>query len=269
MFGQTYYHKTLRKYVTLFGTLFNDIYINRVNGTDNVQTLKIPITYGPKTKLFVRADEDPNLNRPFQINLPAMSFEMDGLGYAAERKLPTFKKHNIVTNALNSEQQKYIYNPVPYDIDFTLYIAVKNAEDGTRILEQILPYFGPEWTTTVNLIPEAEVKLDIPVYIRSVRSEDNYEGSIDATRTIIWALQFTMKAYLFGPIKKSEVITLANVNFFSAMSNTNPYDNVTITPGLLANGSPTTNAELTVDRFQIVEDDDWDYIVRFNTVNNE
>lgn len=269
MFGQTYYHKTLRKYVTLFGTLFNDIFINRVEGGSNVQTLKIPITYGPKTKIFNRADGDPNLNRPFQINLPAMSFEMTGMSYASERKLPTFKKHSITTNTLNTEQQTYVYNPVPYDIDFTLYIAVKNAEDGTRILEQILPYFGPDWTTTVNLIPSADVKLDIPVYIRSVRSEDDYEGAADGTRTIIWVLDFTMKGYLFGPVKKSEVITLANVNFYSAMSNTSEYDNVTIRPGLTANGTPTTNAELTIDRFSIVEDDDWDYITTFTTIKNE
>lgn len=270
MFGQTFYHKTLRKYVTLFGTLFNDIFINRQDTSNNeIQTLKIPITYGPKTKILTRVEGDTSLNRPYQVRYPAMSFEMTGMNYAAERKLQTFKKHNIYTNSLNSEQQKYIYNPVPYDIDFTLYIAVKNAEDGTRILEQILPFFGPEWTTTVNLIPEADVKLDIPVFIRSVRSEDDYEGAIDESRTIIWTLDFTMKSYLFGPVKKSEVITLANVNFYSNLTTTATYDNVTIYPGLLANGSPTTNADLTIDRSLIVEDDNWGYITINTEINNE
>lgn len=270
MFNQTFYHKTLRKYVTLFGTLFNNIYLNRVDDSNNnVQTLKVPITYGPKTKILTRADSDPNLNRPFQINLPAMAFEMTGLDYAAERKLPTVKKHNVYINTLNSEQHKYVYNPVPYDIDFTLFVAVKNAEDGTRILEQILPYFAPEWNSTVNLIPDLGVKLDIPVYIKSVRLEDNYEGPIPDTRTIVWSLDFTMKGYLFGPVKKAEVIKLANVNFFSAMSNTSLYENVTIYPGLLANGSPTTNAELTINRSQINENDDWDYIVIYSEKNDE
>jgi hypothetical protein len=148
-------------------------------------------------------------------------------------------------------------------------VAVKNAEDGTRILEQILPFFGPEWTSTVNLIPELGVNLDIPVYIKSVRLEDNYEGPIPDTRTIVWSLEFTMKGYLFGPVKKAEVIKLANVNFFSSMSNTSLYENVTIYPGLLANGSPTTNAELTVDRSTINENDDWDYIVIYSERNNE
>lgn len=270
MFAQTFYHKTIRKYVTLFGTLFNDIYINRTDSDGNeVQTLKIPITYGPKTKVNIRAEGDPNLSRPYEIRLPAMAFEMTRMSYASERKLATFKKHNITVNPLNNEQQKYIYNPVPYDIDFTLYIAVKNAEDGTRILEQILPYFGPEWNTTVNLIPEADVKMDIPVIITSVQSEDTYEGPADTGRVITWTLTFTMKGYLFGPVKKSEVITLANVNFYANLTTTATYNNVTIIPGLLANGSPTTNASLTIDRSLITEDDDWDYIVIKSTVDNE
>lgn len=270
MFNNSFYHKTLRKYVTLFGTLFNNVYINRVDSSNNnVQTLKVPITYGPKTKILTKADQDPNLNRPFQINLPAMAFEMVGLNYAAERKLPSIRKHIVEFNTLNHEQSKYVYNPVPYDIDFSLSIAVKNAEDGTRILEQILPYFGPEWTSTVNIIPEINVKLDIPVYIKSVRLEDNYEGPIPDTRTIVWVLDFTMKGYLFGPVKKSEVIKLANVNFFYSTSNTSTYNNVTIYPGLLANGSPTTNAELTIDRSQITENDDWDYIVVYSEKNDE
>lgn len=262
MFSQTFYHKTIRKYVTLFGTLFNDIYINRVDSSNNnVQTLKIPITYGPKNKALLRLDSDPLLNRPFNISVPVMSFEITDLSYAPDRKLNTIRKHNITLNPNNLEQQKYVYNPVPYDIGFNLYILTKNAEDGTRILEQILPYFTPDWTVTVNLIPEADVKLDIPIIIKNVSSEDTYEGGAEEKRTIMWTLSFTLKGYMFGPVRKSEIITLANTNFYNDTTNVNQYLSVAIYPGLLANGSPTTNASLTIPRDEINEDDDWDYIV--------
>lgn len=262
MFGHSYYHKTLRKYVTLFGTLFNDVYINRSNtaGVD-VETLKVPIYYGPKNKALSRLDQDPLLNRPAETILPRMAFEMTGMNYDASRKLITTNKGFIKSNPLNTEQQKYAYNPVPYNIDFNLYIMVKNAEDGTRILEQILPFFTPEWTTTVNLISDVDAKMDIPVIIGGVSSEDLYEGEVSERRTIIWTITFTMKGYLFGPVRKSEVIKLANVNFYSTLTGNSVAEYVHITPGLLANGSPTTNTSLTIDKSLIEEDDDWAYII--------
>lgn len=262
MFGHTYYHKTLRKYVTLFGTLFNDVYINRTNtaGVD-VDTLKVPIMYGPKNKALSRLNQDPLLTRPYEQIVPMMSFEMTGMNYDPARKLITSSKGFIKNNPLDASQQKYMYNPVPYNIDFNLYIMVKNAEDGTRILEQILPFFTPEWTTTVNLISDLDVKMDIPVIIGNVSSEDTYEGEVSERRMIIWTLSFTMKGYIFGPVRKSEVIKLANVNFYSTLTSNSVAEYVHITPGLLANGSPTTNSSLTINKSLIEEDDDWAYIV--------
>ena len=270
MFGQTFYHKTIRKYVILFGTLFNDIYLNRQDADGNqIQTLKVPITYGPKNKALTRVTSDPNLNRPYEVKAPIMAFEMTSMRYDNDRKLSTIKKHNVVKNTLNTEQQSYVYNPVPYNIDFSLYILVKNAEDGTRILEQILPFFTPDWTTTVNLIPEMEVKLDIPIIISNISVEDNYEGASESQRTIIWKIDFTLKGYLFGPVRKSGVIKLANTNFFGDITPTSTYSNITITPGLLANGSPTTDPNLTISNLEINEDDDWAYIIQKSIINEE
>lgn len=233
--------------------------------------MKVPITYGPKQKTLARLDGDPNLNRPAAIVLPRMSFEMTSLSYAPTRKLTTINRGYVKVNPNDEERLKYIYNPVPYDLSFTLDIMVKNAEDGTKILEQILPYFTPEWTATLNLIPELDVKLDIPVVINSVTSEDSYEGSFEDRRVLTWSLNFTMMGYLFGPIKKSGVITLANINFYASNTTiaTTPEENVTIYPGLLANGSPTTNSSLTIDRSLIKESDDWDYIIKYESVKNE
>jgi len=274
MFGQTFYHKTLRKYVTLFGTLFNDVYINRVNNSDTtIETLKIPITYGPKSKTFQRLDSDPLLNRPFETSVPRMAFEMTGLQYDPSRKLITSNKSQIKVNPAN-DGIMYLYNPVPYNIDFSLYIQVKNAEDGTRILEQILPFFTPEWTTTVNLISSMDMKMDIPVIISSVTSEDNYEGDASEQRRIIWTLNFTMKGYIFGPVKKplevdSALIKQAQINFFPSPTSNASGEYVKIYPGLLANGSPTTNAALTIDKSLIDANDDWAFIIERGDVNNE
>ena len=271
MFSQTFYHGHLRKYVVLFGTLFNDIYINREKDGEQISTIKVPISYSPKNKINARIDGDPNLNKPVAIVLPRMGFELTSLNYAPTRKLSTIKKGYIKQDVNNDDKLKYIYNPVPYDLNFSLYIAVKNTEDGTRILEQILPYFTPDWTTTIKLIPEMDVILDIPTVLINVSSEDNYDGSYLERKSLIWTLDFTMHGYIFGPIKKSEVITLANVNFFTSNSSVaiDPEENLTIVPGLLANGSPTTNSSLSLDRSEISSNSNYGYITTISSVNNE
>lgn len=270
MFSQTFYHGHMRKYVILFGTLFNNIYINREKDGTVYDTIKVPISYGPKDKMLARVDADPELIKPFSIVLPRMSFELSSLSYDPLRKLSSVKRNTVIQNATDSNQLKYVYNPVPYNFNFTLYIAVKNAEDGTRILEQILPYFTPDWTATLNIIPELGIKLDIPTILLDVTSEDSYEGDYVTRRAIIWTLDFTMKGYIYGPVKKSEQIKLANVNLFTSNDITlEPEERVSVLPGLLANGTGTTNSSLTIDKSLISANSDFDYIVSYETINNE
>ncbi len=238
MFGQVFYHDTIRKYVILFGTLFNDIYIKKGDGTDITQTMKIPISYAPKQKFLVRLTQDPNLNKPVAIQLPRMGFEMTKISYAGERKLPTMNKI-AVQDPTNSNRLAYQYSPVPYDLEFSLYIFVKQARDGTRILEQILPYFTPDWTATLNLDNTMQHKYDIPVILDSVSSEDSYEGSFTERRAIIWTLNFTLKGYIFGPTRKAKPIKTSFINLYSigadqpmsnAVGNTQIYDTITTIP---------------------------------------
>lgn len=268
MFAQTFYHGHLRKYVILFGTLFNNIYINREKDGEVYDTLKVPISYGPKDKMLARVEADPELAKPFSIILPRMSFELTSLSYAPTRKLSSIKKSAIAQSSTDSDQLKYVYNPVPYDMNFTLYIAVKNVEDGTRILEQILPYFTPEWTATLNLVPELSIKHDIPTVLIDVTSEDSYESDFVTRRAIIWSLDFTMKGYIYGPVKKSEQIKLANVNVYS-IGEEEPSERVTVQPGLLANGTGTTNASLTINKSLITANSDFDYIISYDSINNQ
>jgi hypothetical protein len=261
MFGHIFYHGLIRKYVSLFGTLFNDIYINVPDdaNVNEIVTLKVPISYGPREKVLARVTADPNLNRMPAVVLPRMAFEMDSITYAPERKLNTVGKR-YAADTTSTNKLKYTYNPVPYDLKFTLSILVKNAEDGTRIVEQILPFFTPEWTTTVELIPDMDIVVDIPLVLNSINVQDDYEGDYDKRRYIMWTLSFTMKAYMYGPIRKSNVIKFANVNVYSLGPNT-LVSTTNVRPGLTANGTPTSNSANSIDITYINADDDYGYIV--------
>lgn len=274
MFGQTFFHGTLRKYVILFGTLFNDVWINRTDSTGAVkQSLKVPLAYGPREKFLSRIqgidqDKDP-LDQPFAITLPRMGFEITGFSYAPERKLSTINRFVTKPNTADKDQRKYQYNPVPYDIQFSLSIFTKTVDDGTQIIEQILPYFTPEWTTTVQLISDPNITLDIPLVLNTTSQDDVYEGSFEERRSLIFTFDFTMKGFFFGPTKKQGIIKLANTQLYDAtlftdiedaVGNTDVAARVTVSPGLLANGSPTTNAAASIDSSLITSEDNFGYI---------
>ncbi len=275
MFGQTWSHNTIRKYIILFGTLFDNMFINRENSTGaTVQTLKIPLSYGPKDKYLARINMDVGrgssaLNQPIATVLPRMAFEMVTMSYAPDRKMNTINKIHKVTT--DNDQMQYQYAPVPYDFTFQLYIMVKNAEDGTKIIEQILPYFTPEWTATINLMPDINGKYDIPIIFNDISTEDTYEGEFTQRRALIHTLTFTVKGYLFGPTRKSEVIKDIDVNIRipaigqEIVANTlnTPAATINILPGLTANGLPTSNAALSVSPGNIKETDNYGFLIDF------
>ena len=64
MFGQFHYHNAIRKYIIMFGNMFNDIDIIRFNKAgDNVQQLRVPIAYGPREKFLAKLRTDPDGRR--------------------------------------------------------------------------------------------------------------------------------------------------------------------------------------------------------------
>jgi len=268
MFSSTpFYFSSIRKYIILFGTLFNGIYISRTDKNGNVNLVeRVPITYGPKDKMLSRVVQDPNIDRPTATYpLPMMAFEMTGFDYDGSRKLQTINRIAVV-DPDDKSKNKYQYMPVPYNINFQLSVLVKNAEDGNKIVEQILPYFTPDWTTTVHLIPEMNVTMDIPVVLNRVNLEDVYEGDFKERRSMVWNLDFTMKAYLYGPVKTSKVIKFSNTEFFvvkgDIVANTsNPVVSyIQVQPGLTANGKPTSNSSLSIPVANIVATDDFGYV---------
>lgn len=224
MFGNQYYHSIIRKYVIAFGNLFNDIVIQRFdkNG-DRIQTIAVPLAYSPKEKFIVRLRQDPDFERDVAITLPRMGFEITSFNYASERKLSSTLR-NIYVPSEGSPTVKAQYVPVPYDLTFSLYAFSRYTEDATQILEQILPYFRPEFTTNVKIIPELDISVDIPVILNAVSPEDIYEGDFETRQALVHTLDFTLKGYMYGPITDKKVITrsIANIRRGATANTSSP-----------------------------------------------
>jgi hypothetical protein len=271
MFGQTFYFQTIRKYVALFGTLFDDIAIDRTDQSGNLTAvIKVPITYAPKEKMLARLQQDPNIDRPTEtITLPLMSFEMTEIRYDGSRKLGTIGRV-AVQDPTNLNNMKYQYNPVPYNFGFRLYILVKNAEDGTKIVEQILPFFTPEFTVKINLVPDTAISMEIPIIMNSIFQEDTYTGNFSERMSLTWTLDFTLKGYIYGPVKTGAIIKYANTVFYTpnvadgalntAIGNTGPVAYLQGQPGLTANGQPTGNAAASIPVNQITANSDFGFV---------
>tara|TARA_R110000765_G_scaffold61089_1_gene118106 strand:+ start:2012 stop:3364 length:1353 start_codon:yes stop_codon:yes gene_type:complete len=215
MLGVTYYHQTIRKYVAVFGTLFNDLNIERTNASGTVtEKVKIPLAYGPKQKWLLAMSDTTASRKVTATRSPRMGFALTSVDYDSVRKLNTVGKNWAANSSLSTTTTLLSqFNPVPYNFAFDLFILVKNAEDGTQILEQILPYFTPEFTVTVNTIPDMGIKADIPIVLNSSSVADEYEGDLATRRTITWTLSFTLKGYIYPDIKSSSIIKTVEVNF--------------------------------------------------------
>jgi hypothetical protein len=231
MLGSTFYHETIRKVVIGFGTLFNDIHITRKDSSGNVaQSMKVPLAFGPKQKFLVRLREDPSITKSVAITLPRIGFEIGSISYDPVRKLNKIQKVKKAGSSGNKVDTQYM--PVPYNIDFELYAMAKNSEDALQIVEQILPYFQPEYTITINDIVQMSNKRDVPIVLTGINYEDNYEGEFAERRAIIYTLSFTAKAYLYGPVISGQVITKVQVDQFADSSSAAPKreQRYTVTP---------------------------------------
>ena len=213
MLGSTFYHQTIRKYVAAFGTLFNDINIERKNSSGTVvERVKVPLAYGPRQKWILALSDTTDQRRVLAARLPRIGFSLTGVNYDSVRKLNTVIR-NVAANTASTGSVLSQYNPVPYNFDFELFILVNNAEDGTQILEQILPYFTPEFTVTINTIPDMGIKADVPIVLNSASQSDEYEGELATRRTIIWTLSFLLKGFVYPDVKSGTLIKSIEVNF--------------------------------------------------------
>ena len=209
MLGTYSYHQIFRKTVVAFGTLFNNIEIHKDD-----QVMKVPLAYGPKQKFLARLDamDGSTSQTRTQITLPRISFEINGITYDSSRKVSPTQKIKI---AKDSDENKNVYMPVPYNIGFELGIISKTQEDGLEILEQILPYFQPHYNLPIRLLDEMNETKDVPVILNSVDYQDDYEGDFSTRRAIIYTLGFTAKTYLYGPVSDAKLIKKAITDIYA------------------------------------------------------
>jgi hypothetical protein len=217
MFGNYFYNESMRRMTIGFGQIFNNIQIKRKNDAGKViQTIRVPLAYGPKEKFLVRLDQQSSLNnREFAITLPRMGFEISNIAYDPTRKLTRIQKFKQVKSNKDGKVLDFNYTPVPYNISYNLFSFTASAEAGLQIIEQILPFFQPDFTVTINAIPDLNIKRDIPIILNSVNYEDTYSGDFTTRRAVIYTLNFTAKTYLFGPSTSQKVIKTVQTDQYS------------------------------------------------------
>ena len=204
MFGH-FYNQGMRKMTIAFGQIFNNIQIKRTGSDSTIQSIRVPLAYAPKEKFLVRLDQQPSLDdRQFAVTLPRMGFEISDIAYDGSRKLTKVQKFK--TTKTNTGVMNFNYMPVPYNISYNLYCFTATAEGGLQIVEQILPYFQPDYTVTINVVPEMGIKRDVPIVLNNINYEDSYSGDFESRRAVIYTLNFTAKTYLYGPASTQKVI---------------------------------------------------------------
>ena len=219
-----FYHEILRNTVIAFGSLFNDLSIKHVNNSNQVvSVIKVPLAYGPTQKFLARLEQSPNLDKPVQITLPRMSFEFTGLTYDSTRKATTTQTFTTKSSEDDTEIKK-AYLPVPYNMQFELSIMSKLNDDALQIIEQILPYFQPSYTLTVNLVKTINEKRDVPVILENITMQDDYEGDFTTRRVLTYTLRFTVKTYLFGPVSSAtkDIVKKSTISYIASNSHTSP-----------------------------------------------
>jgi hypothetical protein len=197
----SFYHSHIRKATIGFGTIFSNVYILRVSADKSkTKFIQVPLFYAPREKFIQRIEQDPDFTGQVIITLPRMAFEMTSLQYDPDRKVARLGK-------IKSEDgTQSVFSPAPYILNFNLYVVSKNQEDCWQIIEQILPWFSPEYTIRINSLPELNLLEDIPIILKGVSFTDNYDGDLADKRIVVYNLSFDLKINLFGPTGSSSLI---------------------------------------------------------------
>lgn len=246
-------HQLIRKYIVVFGTFFNDVIIQRGDvATPDMQRFKVPIEFGPREKFLAMTNAKPTDEKKRAIQLPRMSYEMTGMSFDAARKM---ERKNIINDG-----GKVTLRGAPWNINFRLSIISKNMFDATKIVEQVLFMFQPDYTVDVKLLKNFDHKDRISTDYAGVSHQDEYEGDFDKVRRTIWEVDFIMKAWLYGPIEEAKQIKYIDVSFHPDINPDSSYEQLIVIPGLTADGEPTTDPAQTIPYQDIEEDDNYGII---------
>lgn len=274
LYDDYFYHKTIFKSVATFGTLFNNITVKRKTSDGNtVKELKVPLSYGPRSKFLSKIEE---ADKKVAITLPRLSFEMSGFSYDSQRKLNSL---GVRYNTTQDDKEKSMYNPVPYNIGFSLNVYVEHFDEGLQIIEQIVPFFSPYLNIPSKLVyDDMGIVDDVPVLLNDVSLEESYEGQFEDRRVIMWNLDFTLKTNIFKPVKESDLIRQVETNIVSTPINesgeitsdeiqqaeeSGVKTKTTTKPGLTNQGEPTTKESESIPKEQIEADNDFGFIEDF------
>ena len=202
MLGTYFYHEVIRKTIIGFGTLFNNMEVrHQTSDGTTVDIKRVPLAYGPAAKFIARLEQQPDLNKMVAITLPRMSFEMTSIAYDSSRKSGITQTFKAVDNSTN--KLKKVFMPVPYNIGFELSLLTKINDDALQVVEQILPFFQPSFSITINLIDSIGEKRDVPITLTNVTFQDDYEGDFSTRRALIYTLSFTAKTFFFNHIAQT------------------------------------------------------------------
>ena len=237
MFGTYFYHEKIRKCVAIFGRMFNDIYVIRKNSSGGgTSQLKVPLSYAPKRKYIERINENNDLvnDTKVALKLPRMSFEITNFAYDTSRQLTKTSHFNTI--GTDNTNRKKFFPPVPYTINFQLNVYSKSQDDALQVVEQIVPYFNPQYTLTIKPFPDdyPDFKEDIPIIIQGLAFQDDFEGAMDTRRTIVYSIDFEMKVSFHGPVNTSSIIRTSKADIYDInaglIDSDNYLETIKITP---------------------------------------
>jgi len=212
-----FYHQKIRKAVAMFGTMFNQIHVVRTDANGStLSQVRVPLAYAPREKYLARIQADPDLreNTRVALKLPRLAFEITSISYDPNRKIPKLNRFSVQKKGqADRDLRGSLYSPVPYIISFQLNAFTKTQDDALQIVEQIIPYFAPQYTLTIKPFTEyPNIKEDVPITIQGVNFQDDFEGSLEQRRTIIYSMDFTMNINFYGPIREAALINRATGN---------------------------------------------------------
>jgi hypothetical protein len=255
--GQHFYHSHIRNVIIAFGVLFNNIHIKRYKKDGHTaQLIKVPLHYGPKQKTIARIADAPEFESgraPFEVVTPRMGFEILSLAYDPSRKLPPMQTVRAINSDTNAVRQSFV--STPYNMGIGMSVFAKNQDDGMQVIEQVLPYFNPDFSIVINEIAALGVSRDIQFVLNDVRYNDNYEGSMSDRIKFTWDLDFTVKMNFFGYVTDANLIKTVITNIFATNITDGVPDNTTNGRRIITTPFPT-DVDPTDDYTYVQEFDD-------------
>jgi hypothetical protein len=243
MNNEYFYNESLKKYIKIFGALFSNYKIYHDN-----KEIRVQIVYGNKSKIYVdktqNAFHEIPTQRPGEILLPLMSYQLSSIVFDLERKVP----NNKLYNNSNENTIDYVYMPKPFNINFELFLWTKYENDMYQLLEQILYNHCTKIIISTNLFPTMSFKWDLPIILNNNLNDNHIMeyGQDNTLKEMKWKLDFTVKGYLFSNTFNENLIKIVTANYKG-------YDD----SGEIDPDKIYQEEIYEVNPFESEEDDDW------------